>query len=169
MPGRPGGLSSRRTEFPSAGFGFRGWARSGVPGQQPLPSGWLQQPRHHCRRGQYCDMSASPPGTWTGTDTPGEIRPGKATEELCEEGMRRRVSPSGHAFLDLVPDRMRICSKRTLQAEEAELRASSPSALPPRDCSSSGDACCSSNDQTVKHSFGLYPLRTQRRTPWTGC
>lgn len=83
--------------------------------------------------------------------------------------MRRRVSPSGHASLDLVPDRMRICSKRTLQAEEAELRASSPSALPPRDCSSSGDACCSSNDQTAKHSFGLYPLRTQRRTPWTGC
>lgn len=47
----------------------------------------LQQPQNHWRRGQYCDMSASLPGTWTGTDTPGEIRPGKAMAELCEEGM----------------------------------------------------------------------------------
>lgn len=37
---------------------------------------------HHCRRGQYCDMSASLPGTWTGTETPGEIRPGKRTTKM---------------------------------------------------------------------------------------
>lgn len=29
----------------------------------------------HCSLGQYWDMSGSLPGTWTGTDTPGEIRP----------------------------------------------------------------------------------------------
>jgi len=29
----------------------------------------------HCSLGQYWDMSASLPGTWTGTDTPGEIKP----------------------------------------------------------------------------------------------
>ena len=38
--------------------------------------------RHHCRRGQYCDMSASLPGTWTGTETPGEIRPGEKRTDV---------------------------------------------------------------------------------------
>lgn len=78
-------------------------------------------------------MSASLPGTWTGTDTPGEIRPGKATAEQCEDGMSGRVPRKQEAALRHLPPSFpltgKVCSKLMLPVVGAELGASSPSAL----------------------------------------
>lgn len=63
-------------------------------------TGWSSSSLY-CSLDQYWDMSGSLPGTWTGTDTPGEMSPIETSSERCQiiRILKKHSSNRQHATL----------------------------------------------------------------------
>lgn len=66
-------------------------------------TGWSSSSLY-CSLDQYWDMSGSLPGTWTGTDTPGEMSPAGTEREICQLRIKKnyiyiKIPRSQHAKL----------------------------------------------------------------------